>query len=79
MTKAEVESDVIAELEKLENEFQDMDQEQYDDDTDFQREVYEDDGDDEEGKFTVGAVESLLRIELGFGYIGTVNCVSAVL
>ena len=63
MTKAEVESDVIAELEKLENEFQDMDQEQYDEDTDFQREVYEDDDDDEEGKFKGCVVEILGCVE----------------
>ena len=63
MTKAEVESDVIAELEKLENEFQDMDQEHYDDDTDFQREVYEDDDDDEEGKLKVSMVAILGYIE----------------
>lgn len=63
MTKTEVESDVIAELEKLENEFQDMDQEQYDEDTDFQREVYEDDDDDEEGKFKGCVVEILGYVE----------------
>ena len=63
MTKAEVESDVIAELEKLENEFQDMDQEHYDDDTDFQREVYEDDDDDEEGKLKGSMVAILGYIE----------------
>ena len=47
MTKAEVENDVIRELEKLENEFQDMDDREYDeeedeDEADF--EVYNEDG-----------------------------------